>query len=63
MGKSTVYGRLTVARVRVLAELAKDRPLGEVAAALGCSYSGVRSHVQDLKDITGKNSAHALGRW
>jgi DNA-binding CsgD family transcriptional regulator len=58
-----VWERLTVARVRVLAELAEGRTEREGAERLGVSYPGFRSQVDDLKTIVGCGSVRELGRW
>ena len=55
--------RLTFSRVRVLRELAEGRTEREIAQRLQMTYNGVRSHVQDLKDLTGCRDVRELGRW
>lgn len=57
------FERLTVARVRVLRELEDGRTEREIAARLCMTYHGVRSHVEDLKALTGCQNVRDLGRW
>ena len=57
------YERLTPPRVRVLALLARNHSLPEVAEAAGYSYAGIRSCVDDLKQLTGCETAREIGRW
>ena len=47
---------VTPRRLRVLAMLADDRTEQEIADELGVAYSTVRSHVEDLKRFTGRES-------
>ena len=54
--------RLTFARVRVLRELAEGRTEREIAERLQMTYHGVRSHIEDLKDLTGCRDVRELGR-
>lgn len=58
-----VYGMLTLQRVRCLRLLADGRTAPEMAEVLGVTVSGVRSHVEDLKDVTGLEDVRALARW
>ncbi|MBA4181513.1 MAG: hypothetical protein C0506_13065 [Anaerolinea sp.] len=57
------YERLTPARVRVLALLARNYSVAQVAEAAGYTYGGTRSCVDDLKEITGCEIAGEIGRW
>lgn len=57
------WPRITFQRAVVLAELAKCRSLPETAARLGITPSGLKSHIRDLRDITGCQSARELGTW
>ena len=57
------WERLTVARVRLLGELDEGRTEREAAERLHISYEGVRSHVEDLKDLAGCRSVRELARW
>ncbi len=57
------WERLTVARVRILRELEDRRTEREIAERLLMTYNGVRSHVEDLKALTGCADVRALGRW
>jgi DNA-binding CsgD family transcriptional regulator len=54
---------VTARRAEVLALLADGATLPEVAAQMGVSVNGVRSHVEDLKKLTGCTSTRQLGRW
>jgi DNA-binding CsgD family transcriptional regulator len=62
-GNETVFEweRLTYARLRVLRELADGRTLSEIAERNQVSYDGVRSVVEDLKEITGCADVRAMG--
>ena len=57
------WERFTFARVRVLRELEDRHTAPEIAARLGMSTAGVRSHIQNLKGLTGSESIRDLGRW
>ena len=50
-------------RARVLAELEDRQPEHKIADRVGIEYSTVRSHVEDLKNITGCGDVRDLGRW
>lgn len=63
MIQEPAFERLTPARIRVLGQLAHDRPLREVGQQLTLSYNGVRSAIEDLKRITGTTSVHELVEW
>ncbi len=58
-----VLTRITVARARILRELECHDSEAEAAAALGLSMNGLRSHVRDLKGITGAGSVREMQRW
>lgn len=57
------WERITIARARVLKELAHHRHERPAAEALNMTISGLRSHVRDLKDITGCESIDGLAEW
>lgn len=57
------WSRITVPRVLVLAELAAFHTEREAARNIGISTDGLKSHVRDLKDITGCCSVRELGAW
>ena len=57
------FHRITVRRAQVLRELASGYTEREVAASLGLSVNGVRSHVENLREITGCSSVRELARW
>lgn len=58
-----VWESITPRRAWVLRELADGHSLHATAARLNLTYNGVRSHVQDLKVITGCESVSELGRF
>lgn len=58
-----MLGRITLRRARVLRLVAEDYSEREIAERLMLSLPGVRSHIEDLKRITGHSSKRALGRW
>jgi DNA-binding CsgD family transcriptional regulator len=62
-GLDHVFERITLRRAEVLRELADGRTDKEIAAKLGISVNGVRSHVEDLREITGMNHSRDIGRW
>ena len=55
--------RITARRAEVLRELADGYTGREAATRIGLTHSGMRSHVEALKEITGSSSARELGRW
>jgi DNA-binding CsgD family transcriptional regulator len=55
-----IYERLTLPRVRVLALLAEGRSIRQLACDLGYTYEGARSHIRDLRDITGCGSCEEM---
>lgn len=57
------YGWVTVARLRVLGELADNRTEAEIAARLGMKYNTVRGIVAEIKNHTGLNDVREIGRW
>lgn len=61
--ESDLYARLTWSRVRVLSALDPDMPLRDVASQLGMSLNGVRSHVRDLRALTGTGNVRGLAQW
>ena len=58
-----VWMAITIRRAEVLRELAEMRTEREVADILGVSLTTVRSHVEDLKAITGCDTVREMGRW
>jgi DNA-binding NarL/FixJ family response regulator len=54
---------ITLRRAQVLRGLAEARSEREIADALSLTLAGVRSHVEDLKQITGERSTRELARW
>jgi DNA-binding CsgD family transcriptional regulator len=54
---------VTPRQARVLREIESGRTLKEVAEILGIEYSGVRSHIQRLKEKTGCADVREVGRW
>jgi len=59
----TELRHVTPRRAEVLALLAAGATLAEVAAELSISLNGARSHVADLKQLTGRGSTRELGKW
>lgn len=57
------WERITFARARVLREIADGRTEREVADRLQVAYSTGRSHVAELKGLTGSRDVRELGRW
>ena len=55
--------RITARRAEVLRDLADGYSGREIAARIGLTHSGLRSHVEALKEITGCSSTRELGRW
>lgn len=55
--------RITLARARVLRELGRHETGAAAAEALGLSRNGLRSHIRDLKEITGATSVAELRKW
>lgn len=55
--------RITARRAEVLREIADGYTGREAARRIGLTHSGMRSHVEALKEITGCSSARELGRW
>ena len=55
--------RITARRAEVLREIAHGYSGREVAARIGLTQSGLRSHVEALKEITGCSSTREIGRW
>ncbi len=58
-----ILWRITPRRAEVLRELADGFTEREAAAHLGISAKGVRSHAEDLKNLTGCASVRELARW
>lgn len=55
--------RITARRAEVLREIADGYSAREVADGLGLTLSGMRSHVEALREITGCSSIREMGRW
>lgn len=55
--------RITARRAHILRELADGYSGQETALRIGLAFNGFRSHVQQLKEITGCTSVRELGRW
>jgi DNA-binding NarL/FixJ family response regulator len=58
-----IYMAITLRRARILKALAQARSEREIAQDLCLTLAGVRSHVEDLKRITGQQSTRQLARW
>lgn len=54
---------ITHRRAQVLRELADGYTEREIAARLGMSVNGVRSHVERLRSLAGCATVRELGRW
>lgn len=54
---------ITLRRAEVLREIAEGYSEREIAVRLGISPTGVRSHVEDLRRLTGCASMREMGRW
>ena len=61
--RSQALQRITGRRAEILRELADGYSEREVAGRLGIELSTVRSHTEDLREITGSASLRDLGRW
>lgn len=57
------FTRITVTRARILRELERHDSEAAAAEALGLSMNGLRSHIRDLKGITGAGSVREMQRW
>lgn len=57
------WARVTFIRARVCAGLENQKTEREIADWLLVELSTVRSHVEDLKAITGCRDVRELGRW
>jgi len=58
-----IFRYITPRRAEVFAALADGATIAETARRLDISLNGTRSHVADLKKVTGCSSARELGRW
>jgi DNA-binding CsgD family transcriptional regulator len=58
-----VYLAITLRRARILRGLAQAQSEREIGEDLCLTLAGVRSHVEDLKQITGQESVRELARW
>jgi DNA-binding CsgD family transcriptional regulator len=58
-----VFRSITVRRAEVLRELADAYSEREIAEHLGIAVGGVRSHVEQLRALTGQPGVRELGRW
>jgi DNA-binding CsgD family transcriptional regulator len=63
MDEVHIFERLTLARVRMLRELGEGYTATVIADRLGMTVNGVRSAVDDLRDITGIAESGEIGRW
>jgi DNA-binding NarL/FixJ family response regulator len=52
-----------MARARVLREVEGGWAETEISETLGVSYNTIRSHVDDLKVLTGCSDVRELARW
>jgi DNA-binding CsgD family transcriptional regulator len=57
------FEAITLRRAQILRGLADDRTEREIAVALDLSLSSVRSHVEDLKRITGLPTVREIARF
>jgi hypothetical protein len=57
------WARITFIRARVFAGLENQMTEQKIADWLNVELSTVRSHVEDLKAITGCRDVRELGRW
>ncbi len=57
------WDSITCARARLLRELANGRTEREIGERLLMTYAGVRSQVEDLKNITGHRDVREIARW
>jgi DNA-binding NarL/FixJ family response regulator len=57
------WNQFTFTRVRILSALADLRSEREIAGENGISYSTVRGHVEELKNLVGERDVRNLGRW
>lgn len=57
------FDQITMRRAQVLRELAEGRTQRQVAATLGLTVSGVRSHVDDIMRATRFNNSRDVARW
>lgn len=55
--------RITARRAAVLREMADGYTEREAARRLGISLTGLRSHLEELRNLTGLDSGRELGRW
>ena len=55
--------RITARRAEVLREIADGYSGRDAARRMGITFSGLRSHIEALKGITGCSSSRDLGRW
>ncbi|MCL4232071.1 MAG: hypothetical protein KJ053_10845 [Dehalococcoidia bacterium] len=57
------WDRITFSRAKVLREIADSRTEREVAVGLQVAYTTVRSHIAELKGLTGCHDVREMGRW
>jgi len=57
------WGSFTYARVRVLRGLADFKSEREIAGDLGVAYTTIRTHVSQLKLLTGFGDVREMARW
>ena len=58
-----IWRNITIRKAEYLREFANGRTEREAAAALGVTFEGARSAVEDLKSTTGCGSVRDLGRF
>lgn len=58
-----VFAKITALRARVLREIAEGWTAREAAERLGMTLNGFRSHVADVRGITGQPNVRELARW
>jgi len=63
LDRDCVYRSITIRRAEFLRELANGFTEREISEHLGLTLSGVRSCLEDLRDLTGFRSGREMGRW
>ena len=57
------YEHLTVPRIRVMGLLSSGKTIAQVADELGITYDGAKSHIRDIKGITGCETVDEVRAW
>lgn len=57
------WERITFVKARVLAGLEDQQTEQRIADGLNVALSTVRTHVEELKAITGRGDVRELGKW